>query len=102
MLKKLFTLIALLTMLNAFAALEINNASEAELDSLNGVGPDMSRKILDERKKAPFKDWSDVMTRVKGIGKAKAAKFSREGVTVSGKLFEPQGSPASTPTLTTP
>jgi competence protein ComEA len=87
MFKKLIALAALMVSLNALAALDINSASEAELDSIKGVGPGTSSKILDERKKAPFKDWNDFINRVKGIGKIKAAKFSHEGVTIDGAPF---------------
>ena len=87
MFKKLFALMALMVGLNALAALDINSASEAELDSIKGVGPGTSSKILDERKKAPFKDWNDFITRIKGIGTVKAAQFSREGVTINGDKF---------------
>ena len=35
-------------------ALEINQASEAELDSVRGMGPAMSRTILAERQRQPL------------------------------------------------
>jgi len=89
MLKKCLTVAALLCAFSSFAALDINKASEAELDSIKGIGPGTSGKILDERKKAPFKDWTDFIVRVKGIGNAKAAQFSAEGVTVNDAAFKP-------------
>ncbi|MDD2807993.1 helix-hairpin-helix domain-containing protein [Rhodoferax sp.] len=89
MLKKLVTLCALCTALACLAAIDLNQASEAELDSIKGVGPGTSSKILAERKKAPFKDWNDVITRVQGIGARKAANFSAEGVTVNALPFAP-------------
>lgn len=93
MIKKLITLIVTLSAAVCFAAaLDINKASEAELDSIKGIGPGTSSKILAERKKAPFKDWTDFINRVKGIGEAKASHFSAEGVTVNGVLFKPTGS----------
>jgi len=81
------------------AALDINTASEAELDSIKGIGPGTSGKILDERKKGNFKDWHDLINRIQGIGPTKAAKFSAEGVTVNGELFRPTGSTAKAPLL---
>lgn len=89
MLKKLLTLAALFYAFASFAALDINQASEAELDSIKGIGPGTSGKILDERKKAPFKDWNDFIVRVQGIGAVKAARFSAEGVTVNNTGFKP-------------
>jgi competence protein ComEA len=70
------------------AATDINKASQAELEAVKGIGPAMSGKILDERKRAPFKDWADVMERVKGVKQATATKFSSGGLTVNGTTFE--------------
>ncbi|AGX87024.1 ComEA family DNA-binding protein [Candidatus Symbiobacter mobilis] len=67
-----------------FAGLDINKASEAELDSIKGIGPGTSSKILAERSKAPFRDWADLIDRVQGIAQIKAARFSAEGITVNG------------------
>lgn len=89
MLKKFLTLISLLCAVACVSALEINSASEAELDSIKGIGPGTSSKILDERKKAAFTDWNDLITRVKGIGKNKSADFSKEGITVNGAAYQP-------------
>jgi competence protein ComEA len=65
-----------------FAAVDVNKANAAELDSIKGIGPAMSGKILDERKKGNFKDWNDLIGRVKGVGQGNAAKFSAQGLTV--------------------
>ena len=66
-------------------ALEINQASEAELDSVRGMGPAMSRAILAERQRQPFTDWADLMRRVKGIRSASAERFAAQGLTVNGQ-----------------
>lgn len=71
----------------AMAAVDINKATQAELESVKGIGPGMSTKILDERKKAQFKDWPDVIERVSGVGMGNAAKFSANGLTVNGSAF---------------
>ena len=68
----------------AFAAVDVNKASQAELESIKGIGPSMSTKIIDARKTGAFKDWTDLQTRVKGVGPGNSAKFSAEGLTVSG------------------
>ena len=72
----------------AFAAVEVNKATEADLDGLNGVGPATTQLILKERKKGEFKDWADLMHRVKGIGDARATKLSAAGLTVSGASYK--------------
>jgi len=74
---------------HAGPVIEVNQANEAELDSLKGVGPSLSGRILAERKNGDFKDWADLMARVKGIRPVSAAKFSAQGLTVQGQAFEP-------------
>lgn len=67
------------------AALDINKATVAELDGIQGIGPATSKRIMQEREKSEFKDWQDFMKRVKGIKAKKAAQLSAQGVTVNGK-----------------
>lgn len=88
MLKKILAAVAMLYAAACFAAVDVNKASAAELDSIKGIGPGISTKILDERKKGSFKDWADFVDRVKGIGDGNAAKFSAEGLTVNGDTFK--------------
>ena len=71
----------------AFAAVDVNKANQAELETIKGIGPAMSGKILEARKSGSFKDWPDLAGRVKGIGNAKAGKFSGEGLTVNGSAY---------------
>jgi competence protein ComEA len=86
MLKKLLVTVAMMaTMTLAFADVDVNKADQAALDSIRGIGPTMSKTILDERKKAGnFKDWEDLQARVKGIGDKSSEKFSQAGLTVNG------------------
>ena len=78
---------ALVVAATAFAAVDINKATQAELEAIKGIGPSMAEKMLGERKKAPFKDWNDLTSRVKGVGDASASKFSQNGLTVNGSAF---------------
>ncbi len=71
----------------SFAATDINQATQAELEAIKGIGPAVAGKMLDERKKAPFKDWQDLMARVNGIKDAKAGKLAQAGLTVNGKTY---------------
>lgn len=87
MLKKLLLAVAtgLASMSFAFAGVDVNKADQAALDGIKGIGPAMSKAILAERKKGGnFKDWSDLQTRVKGIGDKSSEKFSHAGLTVDG------------------
>ncbi len=72
----------------AFAAVDVNKATAAELDGVKGIGPGISAKIVDARKAGPFKDWQDFIDRVKGVGEGNAAKFSAEGLTVNGTSYK--------------
>ncbi|HWU97426.1 MAG TPA: helix-hairpin-helix domain-containing protein [Oxalicibacterium sp.] len=86
MLKKLLVTVAMMaTMSLVFANVDVNKADQAALDSVRGIGPSMSKAILDERKKGGnFKDWEDLQTRVKGVGDKSSEKFSQAGLTVNG------------------
>ncbi len=95
MLKKVIATLLALYAAAAFAAsVDVNKASLAELEAVKGIGPVAAAKIIDERKKGSFKDWSDVMHRVHGIKDAKAAKLSGAGLTVNGEGFHASGAPA--------
>ena len=73
---------------SAFAATDINKATQAELESVKGIGTSMSTKIMDERKKSQYKSWDDFINRVSGVGPGNAGKFSAEGLTVNGEAFK--------------
>ena len=95
MIKRLLASLFALIAATAFAAVDVNKATQAELETIKGVGPSISGKILDERKKSPFKDWADMVERVKGVGDGNAAKFSTEGLTVNGQGFKGAAAPAA-------
>lgn len=87
MLKKLLAVIVMLFATASFAAVDVNTATEAELDGIKGIGPGLSSKILAERKSGDFKDWNDFIGRVSGVGNKSAVNFSKDGLTVGGKKF---------------
>ena len=90
MIKKLMLAVAALVASTgfAFAQVDVNKADAAALDSVKGVGPSMSKAILEERSKGEFKDWADFQKRVKGVGDKKAAKLSEAGLQVNGQAKE--------------
>ena len=67
--------------------IDLNKATEVELDALKGVGPVLTKAVMDERKKAPFKNWEDATSRVKGLGAHKASSLSDQGVRVQGSAY---------------
>ena len=96
MLKKLLAAVAVLvaSIGFAFAQVDVNKADQAALDGVKGIGPSISKKIIDERAKGGnFKDWMDFETRVKGVGAKNAAKMSAAGLTVNNQPLA--GSPAT-------
>jgi competence protein ComEA len=88
LIKSLSTLVLTLLSSLAMAAVELNAADQATLESVRGIGPTLSAKLLAERQKAAFKDWADVVERVPGVGLASAAKLSAAGLTVQGQPMD--------------
>ena len=100
MIRQLFiaTVATLAFAFNACAAVEANQANQADLETVKGIGPGLSTKILDARKTGNFKDWSDMVDRVSGVGPGNAARFSQAGLTVAGTPYQVA---AATPTAKT-
>ena len=92
MIKRLLATLLAFFAFSAFAV-DANTASQAELDTVKGIGPATATKIIDERKNGNFKDWPDLVARVKGIGDKNAAKLSGAGLTVNGAAMS--GAPAA-------
>lgn len=87
---------ALLSMNVAWAQVDANKGDQAALDGIKGIGPVMSRAILDERNKGGnFKDWDDLQRRVKGIGEKKSEKLSQAGLNVNGAPRSASAKPAA-------
>jgi competence protein ComEA len=74
----------------AMAAVDANQASQSELETIKGIGPGLSGKIVAARQQSAFKDWPDLVDRVGGVGPGNAARFSQAGLTVAGKPYSLQ------------
>ncbi len=67
----------------ALGAVNVNTATQSELEALHGIGPVKAKAIIDYRAKhGPFKSFED-LDKVPGIGKATLEKM-RPDVTLSG------------------
>ncbi len=77
----------------AFAATDVNKASQAELEAVKGIGPSMATRILDARQSGSFSNWGDLQSRVKGVGDGNARKFSADGLTVNGSAYAASEAP---------
>ena len=95
MVRNFITLLLAVFALNAFAAMDANQATRADLETVKGIGPGLSGKIIDARKTAQFKDWGDLVERVGGIGVGNAAKLSQAGLTVGGSTFDGKAAAAT-------
>ena len=77
----------------AFCLIDINTASQSELESLPGVGPATAKKIIDGR---PYSSPGDI-TRVKGIGSKTYAKFKDQITCGSAKKEKKKSAAAAGP-----
>ena len=84
----LATLAPLLLFAGSALALEVNTATQAELEQMKGIGTALSQRLLDARAERPFDDWSDLMRRVPGLRAPSARKLSAAGLTVQGRPYE--------------
>ena len=90
-----FAALALAGPVHATAPVDANRASQAELETVKGIGPALSDKILAARQQGAFRDWNDLVERVPGVGPGSAARLSGAGLTVGGAAFVPTAAPAA-------
>ncbi|CAH2906411.1 MAG: Flagellar hook-length control protein FliK [uncultured Paraburkholderia sp.] len=79
------------------AAVEVNSADQAALESVKGIGPAHAKAIIEERtKNGPFKDADDLAARVKGIGNKSVVNLEAAGLTINGSSAPPTGAKSAT------
>ncbi|MEI8363555.1 MAG: helix-hairpin-helix domain-containing protein [Betaproteobacteria bacterium] len=85
MMKMMFALVTFLSLsFSAMAAVNLNTASQAELEALSGIGPVKAQAIMDYRKKNGGFKSVDELEKVNGIGHATLEKL-RKDISVNGK-----------------
>ncbi len=84
--KQLFLMMTLLFLFTgtALAAVNINTASQAELEALQGIGPTKAKAIIEYREKVGLFASIDDLEKVSGIGSG-TVKQLRDVVTVEGE-----------------
>jgi competence ComEA-like helix-hairpin-helix protein len=61
----------------------VNSASQSELESIKGLGPSKARAIISEREDGGFyRDANDLQQRVRGIGMKSVDKMVDNGLTI--------------------
>ena len=90
--KKFLLLLGLLLMFcGSTFAVDLNKATQTELEALKGIGPVKAKAIIEYRNKNGSFKSADDLEKVKGVGKGIIAKIARD-VTIDGV---PLGVPAA-------
>jgi competence protein ComEA len=64
----------------------VNTASQSELESIRGLGPSKAKAIITEREKGgAFYDSYDLHSRVRGIGEKSVGKLMENGLKIEGQ-----------------
>ena len=96
MFKKIIVALAALLAATAFAAVDVNKATPGRARSRSRASARRSRRRSSTSgRRAPFKDWSDLITRVKGVGDRAPPSSPQAGLTVNGAAYT--GAPVATP-----
>ena len=85
--QKILLVIFLLFVFSGFsnAAVNINTATQAELETIQGIGPARAKAIIEYREKEGNFASEDDLVNVNGIGSGTVKKLRRGGISVGSK-----------------
>ncbi|CAM3718280.1 ComEA family DNA-binding protein [Polynucleobacter antarcticus] len=90
----LFSAMLAVSGLSAAAPINVNTATQSELESIKGIGPSKAKTIIAERLDGGhFQDANDLQKRVRGIGMKSVEKMVDNGLTIEApsSFREPHG-----------
>lgn len=71
-------------------AVDVNAATQTQLQTIRGIGPKTAKIIIEERTRGGrYESFEDLSDRVKGIGPKKAESLHAAGLTLGGKGAPP-------------
>ena len=82
-------------------AVDVNSASQSQLEDLRGVGPKTAAAIVSERRQGgAFLSFEDLAGRVRGLGGKRLARLRSAGLTLAGQGRPPAEMLVNTPAKT--
>ena len=89
-----FSILVAVSGLAAASPVNVNTATQSELESIKGIGPSKAKTIIAERLDGGhFQDANDLQKRVRGIGMKSVEKMVDNGLTIEApsSFREPNG-----------
>lgn len=89
-----FSVLVAVSALTAASPVNVNTATQSELESIKGIGPSKAKTIIAERLDGGhFQDANDLQKRVRGIGMKSVEKMVDNGLTIEApsSFREPHG-----------
>ena len=89
-----FSVFVAVSGLTAASPINVNTATQSELESIKGIGPSKAKTIIAERLDGGhFQDANDLQKRVRGIGMKSVEKMVDNGLTIEApsSFREPHG-----------
>ena len=89
-----FSVLVAVSALSSASPINVNTATQSELESIKGIGPSKAKTIIAERLDGGhFQDAHDLQKRVRGIGMKSVEKMVDNGLTIEApsSFREPHG-----------